>query len=414
VTPGASGGPGSSELSGSAGGRGSPEPAGTRVPAPTPSSAAASAQRGRLAAAIVPAGSLLLLAMMVGLVLSVAGKTLGSDYGCYAGAARALLHGQPIYNNGFPFDLPACPDTYLYPPAFAVALIPWISLGGAAAGLWCIAMALCFLAGVALIPVPRDVRWLMVILGALNWPLLYAVKLGQVEPILFLGFAATWRWLDRAPVVGATTAIGTLIKVQPGLLAVWAIATRRYRAAAIGILATAALAAAATAVTGPGAWATYVQVLTGTSGTLTASHNFSPGAVAFQAGLPQNVATVIQYGSAVVAAAALLAAWRFASPVASLQATVIVSQLLASPIRDHYAVLLLLPTAWLIARGRTWAVVFPLVGWIALLSDGDAGGWLAAASIPLTFFACLAAVLIEALVERRARPLPAAAASAPK
>ena len=77
-----------------------------------------------------------------------------------------------------------------------------MSFGGAAAALWCLAMAACFLVGVALLPVRRDVRWLIVIVAALDWPLLYSVKLGQVEPLLFLGFAAAWRWMDRASVVG--------------------------------------------------------------------------------------------------------------------------------------------------------------------------------------------------------------------
>src|SRR5450759_5052406 len=110
--------------------------------------------------------------------------------------------------------------------------------------------------------------------------------------------------MDRASVVGAATAIGALIKVQPGLLAVWAIATGRYRAAAIGISATVVLAAAATVVTGPGAWATYVDLLRGLGGTLTTPHNFAPGAIAYQAGATESVATVVQLASAAVAAAA--------------------------------------------------------------------------------------------------------------
>jgi hypothetical protein len=358
--------------------------------------------RLRPADLFVPVGSIVLLVAMIGLFLGTAGKTLGYDYSCYAGAARNLLDGKAIYDNVFSINVGTCPGTYTYPPAFAVALVPWLSLGGAAAGLWCVAMAICFVAGVALLPVRRDVRWLIVILGALNWPLLYAVKLGQVEPILFLGFAAAWRWMDDARVVGAATAVGALVKVKPGLLVVWAIATGRYRAAAIGISATVALAAAATLVTGIGAWSAYVDLLRGLGGALTTPHNFAPGAVAFQAGASESVATAVQLASSAAAVAALLAAWRFASPVASLQVTIVASQLISSPLRDHYAVLLLLPTAWLVTRGRTWAVVFPLVGWIALLADGQQTVWWAASSIPIAFFGCLAVLLLEALVERRA------------
>jgi hypothetical protein len=69
--------------------------------------------------------------------------------------------------------------------------------------------------------------------------------------------------------------------------------------------------------------------------------------------------------------------------------------------RDHYAVLLLLPVAWLIARGHKWAAFIPLLGWISLFASDDAASWPAAASIPVTFFGVLAVVLWEARRERQ-------------
>ena len=374
--------------------------------------------RSRLAEAFVPVGSVTLLIGMIALVLASAGGTLGYDYHCYEGAAQALRDGKPMYDVAFSVNVGTCPGTYTYPPPFAAALVPWLLLGGAAAGLWCLAMAACFLVGVALLPVRRDVRWLIVIVAALDWPLLYAVKLGQVEPLLFLGFAAAWRWMDRAAVVGSAAAIGALVKVQPALLAVWAIATGRFRAAALAAAAASALAAAATLVTGLSAWGTYVELLRDLGGNLTTPHNFAPGAVAHLAGAPDALATAIQLTSAALAVAALLVAWRYAGHELSLQVTIVASQLVSSPLRDHYAVLLLLPTAWLVQRGRTWAVVFPLAGWIALFADGGSaassassatfavvsGSWIAAATVPLTFFCCLAALLWETLLARRSAP----------
>jgi hypothetical protein len=103
----------------------------------------------------------------------------------------------------------------------------------------------------------------------------------------------------------------------------------------------------------------------------------------------------------VVAAAALLAAWRWASPTASLQVTIVASQLLSAPLRDHYAVLLLLPVAWLVNRGHKWAALIPLLGWISLFSDDNSSTWLATASVPVIFFAVLGLVLWEAWRERR-------------
>jgi len=360
--------------------------------------------RGRLANLFVPVGSVALLVAMLGLVMGTAGNTLGYDYTCYAGAAQHLLDGQPIYDNAFSIAVGTCPGTYTYPPTFAAALIPCLLFGGAAAGLWCVAMAACFVAGVALLPVGRDVRWLVVIVAALDWPLLYAVKLGQVEPLLFLGFAAAWRAMDRPGVVGLVTALGALVKVQPGLLGIWALATRRYRAAVVAAIVTLALAGAATIVTGFGAWATYADLVRGLGGTFSTTHNFAPGAVAHLAGASDTVANAVQLGSSGLALAALLAAFRWASPVASLQVTIVVSQLLSAPLRDHYAVLLLLPVAWLVARGWTWAALIPLLGWIALFAGDTPASWPATASIPLTFFGVLGLLLFEARRERRERP----------
>ena len=357
--------------------------------------------RARFLGLLVPACSISLLVLTIGLVLSAAGKTLGYDYTCYEGAARHLLDGKPIYDNAFSISVGTCPGTYTYPPAFAVALVPWLVFGGAAAGLWCVAMAACFLAGVALLPVRPEVRWVVGIVAALDWPLLYAVKLGQVEPLLFLGFAAAWCFMDRPAVVGAASAIGALIKVQPGLIGLWALATRRYRAAAIAIVSALVMAAAATVFTGLGSWGTYLDLVRGLGGNYSTSHNFAPGAVAHLAGASDAAAAVVQWGSVAVAVAALLAAYRWASPVASLQVTIVASQLLSSPLRDHYAVLLLLPVAWLVSRGRTWAALIPALGWIALFATGDSPGWPVVASIPLTFFGVLGLLLVEAYAERR-------------
>jgi hypothetical protein len=365
--------------------------------------------------ALYAAGSLGLFVVLTGLVLAASGKTLGYDYLCYEGAARALTEGRPIYDNAFSIQVGTCPGTYTYPPPFAVALIPWLLLGGAAAGAWCLAMAACFLLGVALLPVSFRTRSLLLVVAAFDWPLLYAIKLGQVGPILFLLFAATWRWMDRAPVLGAATAVGAMVKVQPGLVAIWALATRRYRAFALAACAAAVLAAAAMPLTTFGAWGDYVDLVRGLGGTFSTPHDFAPGAVAHLAGASEAAATAVQLASAALALAALLAAWRFGSPGLGLQATFVASQLLSAPLRDHYAMLLLLPTAWLLERGRKWSVVFPLSGWLSIAAfpaaSGSATGaatapiqvasWPAAATIPLAFFACLAVLLAEAHLERR-------------
>jgi hypothetical protein len=338
-------------------------------------------------------GSISLLVLMLGLVLASAGKTLGYDYTCYEGAARHLLDGKPIYDNAFSISVGTCPGTYTYPPAFAVALVPWLLFGGAAAGLWCVAMAACFVAGVALLPVRRDVRWLVVVVAALDWPLLYAVKLGQVEPLLFLGFAAAWRWMDRPGVVGVAAALGALVKVQPGLLAVWALATRRYRAAVVAVVVGLAAAAGGHSLHGARGVGDVRGSAPGLGGTLSPRPTTLPRARSLTWRARRTGGDGGAAGLRGRCAAAALAAWRWASPVASLQVTIVVSQLLSAPLRDHYAVLLLLPVAWLVGRGRKWAALIPLLGWISLFADDTPSTWLATASVPLTFFGVLAVLL---------------------
>jgi hypothetical protein len=185
-------------------------------------------------------------------------------------------------------------------------------------------------------------------------------------------------------------------------------------------------AAVATVATGPGVWPDYLSLLSRVSPEFTVAKNASPGAVAHLAGASPEVASALQWAAIALAAATVLAAWRYAEPVVSLQVTLVASQLLSPLLWEHYAMLLLVPTAWLLERGRKWAIVFPLSGWLAVLAfpttasgvgpaasaatsaTSSAGGsWLAAATIPLAFYACLAVLLLEA---RRETPSETSAA----
>jgi hypothetical protein len=364
----------------------------------------AARSRSRLAEAFLPLGSLALLALMVGLIGAVAGKTFGYDFEAYAGAAHRLLDGQRLYDpnvsvaGGFAI--------YLYPPPFALAVAPFVVLPDEVARVvWFVLMAACLPLAALLMPVRRDTRWLIVIVGALNWPFLYSVKLGQVGPLLLLLFAAAWRWRDRRDLLGVAIALGTLVKVQPGLLIPWAAVRRRWPAAVVAVAVCAAVCAAAALATGPAAWFDYAALLGRVSSAVTTPHNCSPGAVLFQAGVPEALAGAIQTASTLLAVAAVLAAWRFASDEASLMVTVLATQLLTPLLWDHYAVILLLPVAWLLERGRTWAVLFPLLGWISLF---DQNAWLLASSVPILMFGCLAALLWEGRpAARLPRPVPA-------
>src|SRR6185436_8123652 len=157
----------------------------------------------------------------------------------------------------------------------------------AASWVWLGLSVAMLLGGIYLMPARASVRWGTLLLAGLSWPVAYALKLGQVGPLLLLLFAIGWRWLDRPAAVGAAGALGAIVKIQPGLILVWALLTRRFGAVAIGAAILVVAAIAATIVLGGfGVWADYVALLRNVSDPITTPHNFTPGAAAYQFGVP--------------------------------------------------------------------------------------------------------------------------------
>jgi alpha-1,2-mannosyltransferase len=245
-------------------------------------------------------------------------------------------------------------------------------------------------------PVSPTIRWTTILLAGLSWPFAYAMKLGQVGPILFLLFAIGWRWLDDPRAVGGSAAAGAIVKIQPGLVLVWAALTRRWSAVVVGIAVLVLAAVAATLVTGgPTVWTDYVALLRNVSDPIATPHNFTPGAVAYQAGVPTGLAETIQLASSVAAIAVVVIAALRASAPASYLATVTASQLLSPVLWDHYAMLLVLPVAYLLAKGQWWAAAIPLATSATLLFGAPASVY------PIAFWLTLVALLVVGLQERR-------------
>lgn len=282
----------------------------------------------RFGRAALPIVALLVFATVVGLTIraAVQAETLGYDFLAYHEAAVRLLHGQPLYDMGFQaaggFGL------FYYPPTFAPLILPFGLLSETTAvWTWTAILIASFAIGTAILPVSRTVRWWIVLLAGLSWPFAYAVKLGQVGPILFLLFAIGWRWLDDPIRVGASAALGTAIKLQPAIIFVWAALTRRWAAVAVGAVVLGVLAIAATAIAGPGAWSDFVTLVRQVGDPITTPHNFTPGAIAYQLGVSSDVASLIQLASTILVVGAVLASARLATAEASYLVAVIASQL---------------------------------------------------------------------------------------
>ena len=315
---------------------------------------------GRLARTALPILALLSFVAGTGLTLAVAGETLGYDFLAYHQAIERVANGGPLYDMSFTetggFGL------FYYPPTFAPLLLPFALLAAEpATWAWIGVSLVAFVAGVAILPVSRSVRWWILLLAGLSFPFVYAVKLGQVGPVLFLAFAVGWRWLDDPRRLGASAAVGAAIKLQPGLVLVWALLTRRFRAVLVGVVVLAALAAAATLLAGPTAWSDFFVLIRTVTDPIATERNLTPGAVAYQLGASPATATGLQVVSTVAVIVAFLAAIRWTADEASYLVAVIASQLVSPILWDHYALLLLLPVAYLLSAGRWWALAIPLV-----------------------------------------------------
>ena len=285
--------------------------------------------------------------------------TLGYDYLAYDLAVDRLLAGQPIYDATAtefgPFGL------FFYPPPFLLLVLPVALLPQAlAVWTWTILLAVASAAALVFMPVARRTFWWVMLLAALSWPLVYAIKLGQVGPIALLLFAIGWRWLDRPRPLGLSIGLGTVIKVQPALLIGWAIVTGRRRAAVVAVAVVAVLGIVATLFTGPGAWFDLASLLARVNKPIETPHAFGVGRLAFEAGASFEVATLLHWANFALAALVVAVTVLRGAAVAGYLAVVVASQFLSPVLWDHYALVLLLPTAWLLGRGHLWAAAIPL------------------------------------------------------
>jgi hypothetical protein len=203
-------------------------------------------------------------------------------------------------------------------------------------------------------------------LGTVSWPFIFGVRIGQVVPILFVLFAVGWRWLARPEVVGAAAALGTLVKLQPIVIVGWLIARRAWRgvSAAAGVgLAISLLAA----LLGLGAWLEMATVLRNLENAIDHPVNLSIGATGYQVGLSAAAATLLQLG-ATAAVLGLVVLWALRGGAeASYLVAVVASQVVSPIVWSHYALILLLPVAWLLQRRQWWAAIVPISqAWVLL------------------------------------------------
>jgi len=122
------------------------------------------------------------------LSVSAGNGTLGYDFKAYDLAVDRLLAGQSMYDRSATsmgaFGL------FFYPPPFAILALPFgLMPSGIGVWAWTIGLIVAAVAAVVAMPVSTRTRLVVLLLAASSWPLVYAIKLGQVGSLLLLLFA---------------------------------------------------------------------------------------------------------------------------------------------------------------------------------------------------------------------------------
>jgi hypothetical protein len=388
------------------------------------------------------------------------------------GSARSYFDGEPVYT---PVELTA--ERYLgvqrgsagtcyidlnaHPPpavllalplgllSFGDAFVVWnaLSLGALAASAWLVLRQLR----------PRLSAWLLPPTAAVliaGQPFWHQMVQGQLNLILLLLLTGAWAAdrSGRSAWAGTLIGVATAVKLFPGLLVLYFVVRRRWRAAGWAAAAALGCTALTAAVLGPATYRSYfLEVLPHTSAFQTAWTNCSLTGLCFKLFSPDkkwpmvDIEPLVQsralaYLSAAAAAAVVLAVFaalacrarsREAGDLAFTLA--VVGMLLVSPITwDHYFLLLLLPIAVLGAglpplgvwRGVFWVGItvlslspYWLVSHVLTLLGApyqpERGGWVATplqtiAALSVHCYALIGFFALTAHLLSRADDAPAA------
>ena len=300
----------------------------------------------------------------------------GYDFAFYWTAGQHLLRGEPIYSlqqlSG-PYA-PQGQEGFLYPPPFAAVMVPFAALSRdprAAMWLWAAIGAVVLVASVlalARVEASRLVsrfpilegrgRWFLVAAAFAMPPVVGELAMGNVHLILLGLFTLAWVGIRRGDgrgeiVAGLAVGVAAVIKVFPGLVLLWFLATRRWRAAMGIVLGALAAVLVTLPVTGIQPWRDFPVVLLNLSAPSDTTDALAPTVW---------LAPIVGFEGArflVTAGAIVVVAWaaRSRSPAASFGLAVLASVLVAPALYHHYLAILVLPLILGLASGAPLALI---------------------------------------------------------
>jgi len=316
----------------------------------------------------------------------------GYDFSAYWQAARSLAAGGPVYSLAQlagPYS-PQQQFLYIYPPSFAGMLEPfaewlpadprlvnWLWFG---LGLAILVLSVHLVAWVERLGEDprypllrgRGIWWLVAAALALP-PVVAELVLGNVHlyilGLLVLGWLGIRYGGGRELVGGAAIGLATLIKVFPGLLLVWLLVTRRYRAFAAALVGAAFMIVATLPMTGIQPWLDYPTVLANLGAPVDTTDTLAPTvwlAPLLGFGPARILVTAVGLGLLVwLGAAARGRPTDLVTVAASYGAAVTISVLIAPALYQHYLAILVLPLLLGLVAGvrLRWLALAYLLMW---------------------------------------------------
>lgn len=318
----------------------------------------------------------------------------GYDFSAYWAAGARLIRGLSPYQA---FQLagtysPQQQYLYLYPPPLAGAATPlaaaftddyrvamwvWFALGAVllVAAVWAVGQIEHLPERFELLGGRRG--WLWLLIGAIAFPPVVAeLVLGNVHLLLLGLLALTWLGVRRADprgdlMSGIGIGLAAVIKVFPGLLVLWLLVTRRYRAAALALVVAAIAAVATLPITGLQPWLDYPRVLANLGPPVDTTDTLAP-TVWLASIVGFDLARVVVDAAGVVLVIGL--GWvvrdlaQSAGPqalAASFGAAVVTSILIAPAVYQHYLAILVLPFLLALSAGvrLRWLALAYLLMW---------------------------------------------------
>jgi alpha-1,2-mannosyltransferase len=360
---------------------------------------------------------LTLLFRVVQLLALTGDEYWGYDLSSYTGSGQLVLDGQSPY---WDFQLegtykPQGPrGLYTYPPFLAVAFVPaaavfdddtfanwfWLAFGAA-------------LLAIVVIRVARREHiadgWDLVLL------LMAAFAFAPVQGELFIGnvhllllgllggaYLALRRGTQAGELVGgALFATAAMVKIFPGLMILWLLLARRFRAFVASLVTLVALVLITIPITGPQPWLDYPTVLLNLGPPVEFGHVLAPSAWLWNV-MPEPLARAVVLTTALILLA--YATFRRTTPV-SFAVGVALSILSAPALYHHYLAIMIL--LLLIGLRHTTNVAWVFVAFILMSVGGSSiegdAMWLGSRALP-TLGALLVVAGLIIWGERRHAP----------